>query len=103
VLPDTFAALHWHGDTFSVPPGALRAAESNACANQAFILGKVVGLQFHLESSVESIERLLENCGDELKEGPYVQTLRDLVNQKEFAGIGELMEKLLDGMEKELG
>lgn len=102
-LPDEFAALHWHGDTFSVPPGALRLAESDACANQAFILGKAVGLQFHLESSMESVDRLLENCGDELTEGPYVQKPGDLANQKELGGIRELMELLLDRIEKELG
>jgi GMP synthase-like glutamine amidotransferase len=53
VLPKTFMAFHWHGDTFEIPPQALRAAESEACANQAFMLGKAIGLQFHLESSMD--------------------------------------------------
>ena len=52
VLPKSFVALHWHGDTFAIPPGAMRIAESQACANQAFIKGKAIGLQFHLESSL---------------------------------------------------
>ncbi|MFN2165238.1 MAG: type 1 glutamine amidotransferase, partial [Anaerolineae bacterium] len=35
-LPPRFTALHWHGDTFSIPPGAVRLAGSRACENQAF-------------------------------------------------------------------
>jgi GMP synthase-like glutamine amidotransferase len=40
VLPERFMAMHWHGDTFDLPPGALHAAESQACSNQAFELEK---------------------------------------------------------------
>ena len=54
VLPEEFMALHWHGDTFELPPGAVHTAESQACKNQAFELGKAIGLQFHLESSLDS-------------------------------------------------
>ena len=36
-LPMETTVLHWHGDTFSLPPGAVRMAESAACAQQAFV------------------------------------------------------------------
>ena len=51
-LPQEFTAFHWHGDTFSIPAGAKRMASSEAYENQAFEYdnGRVVGLQFHLES-----------------------------------------------------
>lgn len=104
VLPDRFVALHWHGDTFSIPPGAMRVAESDACPNQAFILGKAIGLQFHLETSPESIKRLLGNCGDELAEGHYVQRPEDLAaGQDCFDGLQGLMVRLLDRIEIDLG
>ncbi|MFF5207310.1 type 1 glutamine amidotransferase [Streptosporangium sp. NPDC000396] len=46
VLP----VFHWHGDTFTPPPGTVRLAESRAYANQAFRAGKhAYGLQFHAE------------------------------------------------------
>jgi len=103
-LPDSFGALHWHGDTFSIPPGASRMAESDACSNQAFVLGRAIGLQFHLESNTASIRRLLENCADELTEGPYVQSPEDLAACRDgFDQVNGLMERLLNRIESELG
>jgi len=74
-FPPRFTALHWHGDTFAVPPGATHAASSAACANQAFALdgGRVVGLQFHLEETRDSLTELVENAGDELADGPAAE------------------------------
>ncbi len=67
--------FHWHGDTFSPPPGAVHLASSTACENQAFQYSDhVLGLQFHLEYSAESIEKILVNCSDELIDAPCIQT-----------------------------
>ena len=50
--------LHWHGDTFDLPPGARRLASTEKYRNQAFALGDfALGLQFHLEVTVEALER----------------------------------------------
>ena len=44
------AVVHWHEDTFEIPAGAARLAESALCRNQAFRLGRCAyGLQFHGE------------------------------------------------------
>lgn len=49
-FPAEFTAFHWHGDTFAVPPGASSLMHSEACANQAYELGRqVAAIQFHLE------------------------------------------------------
>jgi GMP synthase-like glutamine amidotransferase len=104
VLPGEFIAFHWHGDTFAVPPGALRTAESDACRNQAFEMGRAVGLQFHLESSMDSIDHLISNCSDELDEGAYVQGQKELLSHIDrFSEINGLMNIFLDNMERELG
>lgn len=103
-LPDAFTALHWHGDAFSIPPGAVRAAESDACSNQAFVLGRAIGLQFHLESNQESMKGLLENCGDELIDGEYVQGAAELTERPGgFDEIRGLMDALLDQIEAVFG
>ena len=41
--------LHWHSDTFTLPPGAELLASSDMCVNQAFRVGRAYGLQFHVE------------------------------------------------------
>lgn len=67
LIPDTLTVFHWHGDTFDLPEGAVPLASSAACKNQGFIYnGRVVALQFHMETTVESMEALIENCGHEL-------------------------------------
>ena len=42
--------MHWHGDTFALPEGAVRLAGNEAYENQAFRVGdNAYGLQFHVE------------------------------------------------------
>lgn len=52
--------LHWHGDTFDLPPGCERLASSEVCINQAFSAGPhALALQFHTEVSRQGLERWL--------------------------------------------
>ena len=52
--------LHWHGDTFDLPPGATRLASTSRYSNQAFSLGThVLALQFHPEADPRTFERWL--------------------------------------------
>jgi hypothetical protein len=49
--------LHWHGDTFDLPSGAVRLASTADYENQAFGYGKNgLGLQFHLEADPNQLE-----------------------------------------------
>jgi GMP synthase (glutamine-hydrolysing) len=52
--------LHWHGDTFDLPQGALRLASTSVAENQAFSLGpRILGLQFHVEAQSQALEQWL--------------------------------------------
>ncbi|NJD34717.1 MAG: type 1 glutamine amidotransferase [Betaproteobacteria bacterium] len=70
-----FEAFHWHGETFTLPPGATRILGSAHCANQAFVRGPHLGLQCHVEMT-DSMIRLW--CRQWAAEGvpasPSVQT-----------------------------
>ncbi len=94
----TFPAFHWHGDTFEMPKNALRISKSEGCANQAFEYEKrVVGLQFHLESTRESVQRLITNCREDMSRGLYVQTPQEIFSSNQpFEEIPFLVTKLLD-------
>lgn len=95
-FPEQFMAFHWHGDHLSIPSGAVHAARSDACEEQAFIYaGRVVGLQFHLEFTEESIGALVQNCGDEITCGRYVQ---DPPSMEEHAVYLKETHALLDGL-----
>lgn len=50
------SVFHWHGETFSLPPGATRLLSSAACANQMFALGPHLGMQCHVEMTPEMID-----------------------------------------------
>ncbi|HVU04376.1 MAG TPA: type 1 glutamine amidotransferase [Polyangiaceae bacterium] len=53
-LPPSMVVLHWHGDTFEIPPGGTRLASTLACENQMFRVGsRAYGLQFHVEITGE--------------------------------------------------
>lgn len=52
----TLPVLHWHEETFSLPPGAELLASSDRVVNQAFRAGRSYGLQFHVELDAELAE-----------------------------------------------
>jgi GMP synthase-like glutamine amidotransferase len=55
-MPATFESFHWHGETFSIPQGATCILESAYCINQAFVLGKHLGMQCHVEMTEAMIK-----------------------------------------------
>lgn len=99
-FPDRLEVFHWHGDTFSLPPGAVHAARSDACEQQAYVWeGRVVGLQFHLEMTPPAVRRLVENCASELVAAPTIQSADEMLAPAARFGPPErAMHGLLDAL-----
>ena len=50
--------LHWHGDTFDLPQGAVHLAATSVTRHQAFAWGRHgLALQFHIEATARGLER----------------------------------------------
>lgn len=65
-----FLGFHWHGETFSLPPGAVRLAGSADCANQVYSLGKHLGMQCHVEMTAEMIASWCDSGAAEIAANP---------------------------------
>ncbi|MEW6004576.1 MAG: type 1 glutamine amidotransferase [Stygiobacter sp.] len=97
-FPLEFRAFHWHGETFDLPSGAVQIARSEGCENQAFQLGKsIIGLQFHLEMTPESVKEIVSHGRAELLPSKYVQseTVITGASAEEYQEMNKLMSEVL--------
>jgi GMP synthase-like glutamine amidotransferase len=97
-FPEEVEAFHWHGETFDLPAGSVRLASSAGCRNQAFQLGqRTIGLQFHLETTPDTLRRLVANCRGELLPSAYVQPEATLLASppEKYRAINRLMAEVL--------
>ncbi|GHB98157.1 type 1 glutamine amidotransferase [Cerasicoccus arenae] len=102
-FPPVVGVFHWHGETFSLPEGATLTASSQGCVNQAFQIGaNVIGLQFHLETTSATAQAIVENCRDELVDGPYVQSEERIlqVPPERYLAINSLMANILSYLQQ---
>jgi len=98
-LPASLSVLHWHGDTFSLPQGAVRIAASSACPEQGFFWNnQVLALQFHPEVNNEASVIKSEDFTEMPTE--FVQDRRTLVAgyYQYSALVKKIFFALLDGL-----
>lgn len=107
ILADVFpqkknSVFHWHGDTFDIPKGAVHIAKSEGCLNQGFVFeNHIIGFQFHLESTQQTIKNLILNCSDEIDGSKYVQSETKILSKTGyFTNINNLMRRVLEVMMK---
>lgn len=98
-VPGRMRVFHWHGETFELPAGAVWLARSALTPHQAFQIGRrVVGLQFHPETTPETLESLIAHAGHELVEAvgaPSAAVLR-AATAADFARGQAFMDAVLD-------
>jgi GMP synthase-like glutamine amidotransferase len=93
----SFESFHWHGETFSTPPGATRVLANEHCANQAFALGRHLGMQCHVEMTEELIRAWVRGGADEIARSassPGVQKPAQI--QKDLAARVERLHRVAD-------
>jgi GMP synthase-like glutamine amidotransferase len=78
-----FQAFHWHGETFTLPQGAIHLLSSAHCDNQAYAIGKHLALQCHVEMTGEMIANWCAVGESEIaaSSSPAVQSARDMQRQ----------------------
>jgi GMP synthase-like glutamine amidotransferase len=77
--------FHWHGDTFDLPANSRHLIFSEACKNQVFLIQKkVLGIQFHLEVTAESIRGMTEHGRQELIPDKYVQSEQEILSETKW-------------------
>ncbi|MCX5572156.1 glutamine amidotransferase [Kaistia nematophila] len=91
--------LHWHGDTYELPDGAVHLASTAPCPQQAFSLGpSILALQFHPEADTgPRFERWLIGHAAELATaGIDIPALR-----RDAAGHGPALARRADALMRE--
>ena len=97
-FPESFTPLHWHGETFDLPAGAVRIAASKACENQAFQIGvNVIALQFHPETTPESLQDFVLHFKKELVPGKFIQSEIEILTviPGKFAELQGIIQRVL--------
>ncbi|MEJ2389734.1 MAG: type 1 glutamine amidotransferase [Chromatiaceae bacterium] len=77
-LPQRLDVFHWHGDTFDLPPG--------------------LGLQFHIESTPDSVQQIVKAGADELVPARYIQSAERILaaTAEGYAHINQALFSILD-------
>ena len=96
-----FESFHWHGETFTIPPGAVRIMGNRNCENQGFVAGKNLGMQCHVEMTEQLIDSWCESGAEEIagsKASPAVQSAEQMkISMQEKIGAMRLVtDRLYD-------
>ncbi len=96
-----FESFHWHGETFSIPPGAVRIMGNRNCENQGFVAGKNLGMQCHVEMTEQLIESWCKTGADEIagsRDSPAVQPPEQINGkmQEKIAAMRRVADRLYD-------
>lgn len=97
-LPLYYTTFHWHSDIFTIPEGAVKIMESEACENQAFVYkNKVIAFQYHMEMRPQDLLKMIEYGRKALTGDGYVQTENEIINLIHLCSENNLyLQRVLD-------
>lgn len=64
----SFDCFHWHSERYTLPDGAVPLLSSRFCENQAFVLGKALAMQCHIEMTADMVRTWAERFSEQLTE-----------------------------------
>ena len=89
--------FHWHGETFSIPPGGTRILDSAYCSNQAFLLDdRHIGMQCHVEMTPSMIQTWCASGADEIANSPSPAVQSPEVMQADMEVQTQLLHRIAD-------
>jgi GMP synthase-like glutamine amidotransferase len=80
-LPEEPLAFHWHGDTFSLPPGAELILSSACYPHQAYVCGKSLAMQFHIEVTAEMVREWTSLYASDMAQGGACNQVLDEITR----------------------
>ena len=89
--------FHWHGETFTIPPGGTRILDSAYCSNQAFVLDdRHIGMQCHIEMTPQMIAIWCTSGADEIANSPSPAVQSAEVMQADMEVQTQLLHRIAD-------
>lgn len=102
-FPQRFLVGHWHGDMPGLTVASKVLATSAGCPRQIIKYAPgVYGFQCHFEFTLESVESMIQHCGNELKDAdslPYIQKSQ-VLKTHDYTQINNYLFRFLDRMQQ---
>lgn len=105
-LPEENMAFHWHGETFSLPEGAVQLLASQCYDNQAWVSGNILALQCHPEMTADMVSEWASvNTTDIAQGGACNQSAGEITRQldERIAALHQLAGTLFNSWIDRLG
>lgn len=95
---EAFESFHWHGETFTIPPGATRLASSQWCENQAYALGPHLGMQCHVEMTEQMVRVWARGGWREIADNPLPSVMSGESMQADLEARVAALHEVADGL-----
>ncbi|WP_185807807.1 type 1 glutamine amidotransferase [Lysinibacillus telephonicus] len=93
-----FNVLHWHGEQFTIPSKATRLFTNTYCENQGIMFENLIGVQFHLETDRESLQKIVQNDSSFINNSVYNQSAEQISSFEIPKENKELLYTILDSL-----